>query len=140
MELSLHTFFLDTFQNFSSILSQIISSSFLHPYSHGNCNTYSTCMSCVTDTACGWCLGTSTCIARVSWSTCQTSDLQSSYPVTNQSMCSRCTDYHDCMTCTKVSTVISQLEGPRRTPIGVLRASSKHRDRCAEHSSLLRSQ
>ena len=34
----------------------------------------------------------------------------------------------------------SQLEEPRRTPIGVLRASSKHRDRCAEHSLLLRSQ
>jgi len=79
---------------------QSFTSEFLEPFnSNGvSCPEYSTCLACMTDTSCGWCVDS--CIARneSEKSRCRTT-LDHPALILNASHCPVCTDFVECSTC-----------------------------------------
>ena len=85
--------------------SQPLTGQFLQPYQNANnCSVHRSCLSCMTNAACGWCA--SSCISR------NTSEGFCFDPVGNQrnltlnlSACTVCSDHIDCFSCNQVITL-----------------------------------
>lgn len=50
--------------NKSSDNSKVFTFEYLEPYQNGSCSSYSNCLQCLTDSLCGWCDLTRTCLHR----------------------------------------------------------------------------
>lgn len=85
---------------------QVIQHNYLELYKNGSCDTLTNCLSCLTDTLCGWCEATGTCYLKVDAdAVCKNSD-GNSFLITQPSSCTVCSDYLDCKQCTKVSYIV----------------------------------
>lgn len=84
-----------------------LTSEFLEPFnSKGeSCTNYRTCLACMTDVSCGWCVDS--CIERTDLQSSQC-QVELSHPalVLNATHCSVCADFVDCETCLAVSLLL----------------------------------
>ncbi|XP_052224268.1 multiple epidermal growth factor-like domains protein 8 [Dreissena polymorpha] len=73
---------------------------FLEPYSVGDCANFTSCLACMTDTACGWCDVEARCMPRnTSTSACAKEGHQ--LMITEPSVCTVCDDHVECLSCAK---------------------------------------
>ena len=85
----------------------VISMEFLQPYMSAGgavCSQYMTCLACMTDTACGWCVGR--CIDRLSRLVARCGDDGAAF-VVNSQYCSVCADHVSCTDCLLVCPSVS---------------------------------
>ncbi|XP_052789212.1 multiple epidermal growth factor-like domains protein 8 [Mya arenaria] len=73
---------------------------FLEPYSQGDCKKFTNCLSCMTDTKCGWCDPMDSCMQRNnSDNTCVGEG--SVLMITEPSVCPVCSDHVECDSCSE---------------------------------------
>lgn len=81
---------------------QEISFFFLEPYRSSACSSYSSCLGCLADQGCGWCLTSATCHLRQSGARCGDDGAGGSLLVLVPALCPLCEEHRDCHACTQV--------------------------------------
>lgn len=76
---------------------------FLEPYSSGDCAIHNNCLSCMTDSQCGWCDPMNKCIHRNKSTDECGGDSPVSFMITEPSVCPMCSDHVECTSCAQVS-------------------------------------
>lgn len=83
----------------ASTLPQEISFFFLEPYRSAACASYSSCLGCLADQGCGWCLASATCHLRQGGAHCGAGG---ALLVLVPALCPLCEEHRDCHACTQV--------------------------------------
>jgi len=97
---------------------QIITAEFLQPYrSTGGqmCSSYTTCLACMTDTACGWCVNNNKnnnnneqwCVDRRELQVSTGCEANSASFIVNAQYCPVCADHVTCSSCLQVCIVMT---------------------------------
>lgn len=97
--------------SFLCVLPQEISFFFLEPYRSSACTSYSSCLGCLADQGCGWCLNSATCHLRQGGAHCEDDGTGESLLVLVPALCPLCEEHRDCHACTQVSAGIGSLRG-----------------------------
>ncbi|KAG5668747.1 hypothetical protein PVAND_016674 [Polypedilum vanderplanki] len=82
--------------------SKSFTAEFLEPFSFGDCGNYQNCRYCLSDSSCGWCDITRTCMSREINETNLCRDQESNYwryLVTNSDQCINCSNFISCQSC-----------------------------------------
>lgn len=92
----------------------------MEPYSNGTCSQYSNCLHCLTDTQCGWCETTSTCVSRLENEnlTCISEIGDWRYLTLQPSACSNCSNFISCESCVSSGICEWWIEEARCARIG----------------------
>ncbi|GFS15989.1 multiple epidermal growth factor-like domains protein 8 [Elysia marginata] len=85
------------------VIRQPISSEFLEPFRKGNCSGNYNCLSCLSDTLCGWCELRRVCVRRnVTPSFCEVAASgEGQYLITSPVECPHCQKHIQCYNCTQ---------------------------------------
>lgn len=78
-----------------------ISFFFLEPYRSLACSSYSSCLGCLADQGCGWCLNSATCHLRQGRAHCEDDGNGESLLVLVPALCPLCEEHRDCHACTQ---------------------------------------
>ncbi|PNI95458.1 MEGF8 isoform 3 [Pan troglodytes] len=78
-----------------------ISFFFLEPYRSSSCTSYSSCLGCLADQGCGWCLTSATCHLRQGGAHCGDDGAGGSLLVLVPTLCPLCEEHRDCHACTQ---------------------------------------
>ncbi|XP_078380393.1 multiple epidermal growth factor-like domains protein 8 isoform X1 [Oculina patagonica] len=82
----------------STFVREPLSAQFLQPYTSSDCSVYTTCLACMTDASCGWCV--TSCMSRnTPAGSCQDSDGNPRNMTLNAAECTVCSDHVDCHSC-----------------------------------------
>lgn len=83
---------------------------FLQPYRNADCPKHTTCLSCMTNAACGWC--STSCVSRSSSvSFCVDNEGNQKMLTLNASECTVCLDHMDCSSCNQDSSCVWGIAG-----------------------------
>ncbi|XP_074654134.1 multiple epidermal growth factor-like domains protein 8 [Tubulanus polymorphus] len=111
----------------------MISAEFLEPYNSNNCSRYRNCLKCMTDTSCGWCLATDTCVIRKSTALtegeCGTMK-SSKFLILDAGECPDCSELISCQSCTENPRCEWLANDPRCTRRGRFDSSIREPARC----------
>ena len=89
------------FHKFVCLHLQPLHGQFLQPYRNADCPKHTTCLSCMTNAACGWC--STSCVSRSSSvSFCVDNEGNQKMLTLNASECTVCLDHMDCSSCNQV--------------------------------------
>ncbi|XP_011762843.2 multiple epidermal growth factor-like domains protein 8 isoform X1 [Macaca nemestrina] len=78
-----------------------ISFFFLEPYRSSACTSYSSCLGCLADQGCGWCLTSASCHLRQGGAHCGDDRAGGSLLVLVPTLCPLCEEHRDCHACTQ---------------------------------------
>ncbi|KAI4465589.1 netrin/laminin-related [Holotrichia oblita] len=104
---------------------------YLEPYSNGNCSEYKNCKYCLTDSLCGWCDLTNSCVSRL-----DTENISCSvngdwrYLTSQPSDCSNCSNFISCESCTEMGLCEWWVEDARCARIGTASEAARTLDQC----------
>ncbi|KAK9888746.1 hypothetical protein WA026_000973 [Henosepilachna vigintioctopunctata] len=87
--------------NVGGTIPKIFTFEYLEPYGNGSCSEYTNCLYCLTDSKCGWCDLTNSCLLRSDDEsiTCTQGD-NWRYLTLSPSACSNCSNFISCESCT----------------------------------------
>lgn len=110
---------------------QVFRFEYLEPYSNGNCSEYKNCKYCLTDSLCGWCDLTNSCVSRL-----DTENISCSvngdwrYLTSQPSDCSNCSNFISCESCTEMGLCEWWVEDARCARIGTASEAARTLDQC----------
>lgn len=104
----------------------------MEPFTNGTCSQYKNCLHCLTDSHCGWCEASNTCVSRKEDETfsCISPEGDWRYLTLQASSCSNCSNYISCESCVGTGLCEWWIEEARCSRIGFLPDAAVNVNQC----------